>query len=193
MPKKLDPGLIEALEKGLKNRAATQMKKDKPNILKDILVGKRGRQQNAQELAAKTGTYGADAGRATAQFNDEVHKVNAEKSGYLNALEGVPITVGDKILPPKTGDKAVERARIQGVYDQAYKAGGQAQKSADEISGALQQAVPKGVMNGTHNLGTIGGPITRRQASYYFRSSRCGKSLCRCENQVRSLCRCDFR
>jgi hypothetical protein len=67
---------------------------------------------------------GAGIERATAQFNDEVHKVNAEKSGYLNALEGVPITVEGRTPPPKTGEKAIKRERIQGIYDQAYVAGG---------------------------------------------------------------------
>jgi hypothetical protein len=79
-PKKLDRARIDLMEGKLGSKAATQMKKDKPNILKDILVGKKGRQQNAQELAAKTGTYGAGTGRATAQFDDGVHKKQTQRN-----------------------------------------------------------------------------------------------------------------
>jgi hypothetical protein len=73
------------------------MKKDKPNILKDILGGKKGRQQNAPKLAAKTGTYAGDVAKAITpgstsesvigNFRGEIQP----KSGYLNALENAVV------------------------------------------------------------------------------------------------------
>jgi hypothetical protein len=134
---------------------ARESKSVKGGIKADARIAPNAaRQENATTIAARTETYGQDAKLVSLIFAD----ANIEKSGYLNALEEA--TVGD--IAPNKNDKNVERARIQVIYDEAYKAGGQAQKSAAEISGALRNALPEGV----RPLGNIGDLVPVKVANF---------------------------
>ncbi|MDR1590718.1 MAG: hypothetical protein LBR92_01850 [Puniceicoccales bacterium] len=154
-------------------KTARRSQSVKPGIKADTEAAPNvARQQNAKTIAARVVAYGSDVDssikHAGAFFTGTIKDHTDRCSGYLNRLAETPITINDRILPADTGDKAVERARIQVIYDQAYSVGdpSQAQKSATEISGTLQQAVPKGVIEGAYNLGNIGEPLSMQAADF---------------------------
>jgi hypothetical protein len=92
--------------------------------------------------------------------------VNAGAFGYLNKLGKAKFGKQEINL-----DGPNARDGIQTIYDQAYKAGtpSQAEKSAAEISSALQQALPPG---GVNILGNIGGPIPRHMKASSFGAAK---------------------
>jgi hypothetical protein len=136
--------------------------KGMPNTKKEIVADAEGkarggvapsaaRRSNAETIDNKTVDYRRGVASAIQDQGDNVAGDVADSPGYLNSLAKATLTGANRAVVPNNS-----RDRIQAIYEGPYTASGQAQKSADEISGALQQATPQAA---TAQLGNIGGGI----------------------------------
>jgi hypothetical protein len=128
----------------------------KKTIIEDVNTPGMARHETARTIGNRTANY-----QLPFQKDGSI-TVSGNKPGAPGYIEGLleaktPEPEAEPISSFEVEKKRVElrgnnRDRIAVIYEKAYKATGQAQRSADEISHALRQAVPEGV----RSLGNIG-------------------------------------
>jgi hypothetical protein len=150
-----DSGFITSAKGTLQKRMAALIPKgdkfnQKKGIARDLVDSQTSRQKTGEQVADSRGAY-EDTFRGKGKVT--VGGQPPPVGGYIDGLLGQKSfkVAGREVS--LTGDK---RAKIATIYNEAYKGTGQAKKSADEISHALQQATPQAA---TAQLGNIGEPL----------------------------------
>jgi hypothetical protein len=167
------------------NLAVRDRASDDSNITPKALAARTAAQPQVRANALKAGGKGTivgDANTAGTARHEAARTIGNRTANYQQPFqEGGSITVSggkpsapgyiDGLLDAKTDAGPIpsfefegrsvalpgnKRERIATIYNEAYKATGQAQRSADEISHALQRATPQAA---TAQLGNIGEPL----------------------------------